>query len=121
MHQIGALLYLAWGLLHLQAAYRVYRLGASQPAGMVRGRLLQNAWNLAYFAVFVAVVAVLLNWQNSSWGYWLNLITASATDIGFIIFILAPRYLPAWPGWLGPILWVLAAIFSTYGLLAVAA
>ena len=121
MHQIGALLYLAWGLLHLQAAHRVYRLGGSQPPGMVRGRLLQNAWNLAYFAVFVVVVAVALNWQNSLLGYWLNLITASVTDFGFIIFILAPRYLPPWPGWLGPILWILAALFSTLGVLAGAA
>ena len=44
---------------------------------------------------------------------------ASVTDIGFILFVLAPRYLPLRPGILGPALWVLAASFSTLGLLGV--
>jgi hypothetical protein len=121
VHQIGALLYLAWSLLHLQAAHRVYRLGASQPAGMVRGRLYQGAWHLAYFAVFVGVVAVVYNWHNDPLGYWLNLITASVTDVGFVVLLVAPRFVPAWPGLLGPALWILAVIVSTLGLLAVAA
>jgi len=121
VYQIGALLYIAWGLLHLQAAYKVYLLGSRQSAGMVRGRLYQSAWNLAFFAVVVLVVAVLLNWRNDPLGYWLNLAAASVTDIGFIIFILVPGYLPLKPGLLGPILWLLATIFSTWGVLAFAA
>jgi len=54
-------------------------------------------------------------------GYWLNLAAASVTDIGFIVFILRPGYLPLKPGLLGPILWLLATIFSTWGVLAFAA
>jgi len=121
MHQIGAVLYVGWGLLHLLAAYQVYKLGSSMPAGMVQGRLHQSAWNLAYFAVFVSVVAVVYNWHNSSLGYWLNLAAASVTDIGFIIFILAPGHAPARLGSVGPTLWLLATSFSTLGVLAIAA
>jgi hypothetical protein len=120
MYQIGAILYVAWGLLHLLAAYQVYKLGSRQAAGMIQGRIYQSAWNLAFFAVFVSVVAVVYNWNNSPLGYWLNLLATSATDIGFIVFVLAPGYLPLRPGILGPALWVLAAIFSTLGLLAMA-
>ena len=120
MAQIGAAFYVLWGALHLQAAYLVYRLAARQPASMVRGRLQQSAWNLAFFAILVMVVAVVFNWNNSALGYWINLITASVTDLGFIVFILAPGYLPLRPGALGPILWLLATLFSTLGLLAVA-
>ncbi len=121
MHQIGAVLYLAWGLLHLLAAYQVYKLGSSQPAGMIRGRLRQSAWNLAFFAVLVSVLAVVFNWHNSSLGYWLNLTAASVTDIGFILFILAPGYVPLRPGILGPALRLLATVFSTLGVLTIAA
>lgn len=121
MHQIGAVLYVAWGLLHLRAAYQVYKLGSGMPAGMVQGRLYQSAWNLASFAVFVSVVAVVFNWHNSPLGYWLNLAAAGIADVGFIAFILAPGYLPARPGSLGPALWLLATLFSTLGVLAIAA
>ena len=121
MHQIGTILYVLWGLLHLVAAFQVYKLAARQAAGMLQGRLYQSAWNLAFFAVFVIVVAVIFNWNNSPVGYWLNLVTTSATDIGFIIFVLAPGYAPLKPGALGPVLWILAAIFSTLGWLAIAA
>ena len=118
MVQIGALLYVAWGLLHLFAATQVYKLASRQAAGMLQGRIYQAAWNLAYFAVFVVVVAVIFNWNNNPAGYWLNLVMASVTDVGFIIFILAPGYLSLRPGILGPALWVLAVIFSTLGQLA---
>jgi hypothetical protein len=121
MNQIGAALYVAWGLLHLRASYQVYQLASGMPAGLVRGRLSQSAWNLAYFAVFVSVVAAVFVWQNSPIGYWLNLAAASVADIGFIVFILAPGYVPLWPGGLGPALWLLATIFSTWGVLAIAA
>ena len=113
MQQIGALFYVAWGLLHLNAAYLVYKLGARQPAGMLRGRIIQSAWNLAFFALAAIVVAVAFNWFNSPLGFWLNLILTSVTDVGFILFIILPRYLPLWPGLLGPGLWVLAVIFSS--------
>jgi hypothetical protein len=119
MVQIGAILYFLWALLHLYAAFLVYKLGTRQPAGMVRGRVYQGAWNLAFFAVAVGVVAVAYNWHNSPMGYWLNLLMTSVTDIGFIVFILAPGYLPLRPGSLGPVLWILALVFSTWAYLSI--
>ena len=115
MYQIGAILYVFWGLLHLFAAFQVYKLGSRQAAAMVQGRIYQSAWNLAYFAVSVTVVAVVYNWNNNPLGYWLNLVMTSVTDVGFIIFVLAPGYVPLRPGILGPALWILAVSFSTLG------
>jgi hypothetical protein len=43
MAQVGALLYIAWGLLHLSAASKVYKLGTRQAAGMVQGGIYQGA------------------------------------------------------------------------------
>ena len=117
MAQIGALFYLAWAGLHLNAAFLVYKLASRQPAGMLRARVYQGAWNLAFFAVAAAAVAVLLNWFNTPLGFWLNLTITGVTDIGFILFVIAPGYLPLWPGLLGPALWMAALIFSTLGIL----
>jgi len=117
MAQIGALFYVGWAVLHINAAFLVYKLAGRQPAGMLRGRVYQAAWNLAFFAVAAAVVAILLNWFNSPLGFWLNLALTSLTDIGFILYILAPSYLPLWPGLLGPALWIAALLFSTLGIL----
>ena len=115
--KIGAVMYLIWGLLHLKAAFSVYQLGITLEAGMVQGRVYQGGWNLLFFALVGITVAVVFNWHNSRLGYWINLITVSVTDIGFIAFVLAPGYLPIFPGILGPVFWVLGVLFSTMGLL----
>ena len=115
--KLGAVTYVLWGLLHIQAARLVYMLGQTLEPSMVQGRIYQGAWNLLFFALFGIVVAILLNWKNSRLGYWLNLVVISAADIGFIVAILMPGYVPLIPGGIGPLLWVLALVFSTLGIL----
>jgi hypothetical protein len=114
--KLGAVTYVLWGLLHIQAARLVYMLGNSLEPGMVQGRVFQDGFNLLFFALFGIAVAVMLNWKNSRLGYWLNLVVVSAADIGFIVYVLMPGYVPLVPGGLGPLLWVLAVIFSTLGI-----
>ena len=114
--RLGAILYVLWGLLHLEAARGVYALGQSLESGMVQGRVFQMAWCLLFFAVFGIVVAVVWNWRNSRLGYWMNLVVVSAGDLGFIFFVLLPGHVPLVPGGLGPLLWVLAVAFSTVGI-----
>ena len=115
--KLGAVTYVLWGLLHIQAARLVYMLGQTLEPGMVQGRIYQGAWNLLFFALFGIVVAILLNWKNSRLGYWLNLVVVSAADIGFVVAILMPGYVPLVPGGIGPLLWLLALAFSTLGIL----
>ena len=112
----GSILYLIWGLAHVAAAARVYGLGQTFEPGLAQGRMFQSAWSLLFFALVAIGVAVFLNWRNSRTGYWINLITVSFADIGFIIFILIPGYVPAMVGVLGPVIWILAAIFTTLAL-----
>ena len=114
--KLGAVTYVLWGLLHIQAARLVYMLGNSLEPGMVQGRVFQDAFNLLFFALFGIAVAVMLNWKNSRLGYRLNLVVVSAADIGFIVYVLMPGYVPLIPGGLGPLLWILAVIFSTLGI-----
>ena len=114
--KLGSITYVLWGILHMVAARQVYALGQTLDPGMVQGRIFQDAWNLLFFALFGIAVGVFLNWKNSRLGYWLNLVVVSAADIGFIVFILIPGHAPLVPGVLGPILWVLAVLFSTVGI-----
>jgi hypothetical protein len=79
----GAICYAIWGLLHLQAAYAVYHLGAALQPGMAQGRVFQDAWNLMFFGVTAIVVALTLNIRNSAWGYWINLGVLALADTGF--------------------------------------
>jgi hypothetical protein len=111
----GAITYVLWGLLHVEAARRVMMLGQSLEPGMVQARIYQGAWNLLFFALFGIVVAVWMNWKNNRAGYWLNLVVVSVGDIGFILLVLAPGYLPLMPGALGPALLILALILTTIG------
>ncbi len=116
--KLGSITYVLWGILHIVAARKVYILGQSLDPGMVQGRIFQDAWSLLFFAIFGIVVGIFLNWKNSRLGYWLNLIVVSAGDIGFVVFVLVPGYIPFMPGAIGPILWNLAVIFSTVGLVS---
>ena len=113
MAKLGAVFYVIWGLLHLMAARMVYGLAQTLEPGMVQARVLQDAFNLAFFAVFAIVVAILYNWKNSRLGYWLNFWVISIADIGFILIVMVPLSLPLMPAALGPLFWILALVFST--------
>ena len=115
--KLGSITYVLWGILHIEAARKVYVLGQTLESGMVQGRIFQDAWNLLFFAIFGIVVGIFLNWKNSRLGYWLNLTVVSVGDIGYIVLVLIPGYVPFMPGALGPILWVLAVLFSTIGIM----
>ncbi len=114
-YRTGAIFYILWGLLHLVAAYRGYELGVEQKAGLVQGKLFQGAWNMAFLALLAIAIAILFNWRNSRLGYWLNAITISVTDIGFIVLVLLPDYSS---DYIGPVLWLLGLAFSTIGIRA---
>lgn len=112
-YRLGAILYILWGLLHLVAAWRGYQLGAEQEPSLVQSRLYQGAWNMAILALLTIAIALIFNWRNSKFGYWLNLFTVSATDIGFIVLLLIPGYST---DIIGPVLWILGLVFTSIGI-----
>ena len=114
--KIGSGLYVVWGLLHIVAAYDEFVLGASLERGLVQGKINQGAWDLLVFALASILIAIMFNWKNDRLGYWLNLVVVSAADIGFIIFVLFPGHVAFFPGILGPVFWISAAVFSTLGI-----
>jgi hypothetical protein len=112
--RIGAGFYVLWGLFHLVAANSVYVL-AEQSTGMARGRLLQDAFYLVFFAISGVLIAVILNWRNDKQGYWMNGTLLAFADVPFILFMLVPGLIPWWPGLAGPLLWLAALMFTSVG------
>ena len=115
--RIGAIAYIIWGMLHIVAARKVYLLALTLEPGIVQGRVFQDAWNLLFFALFAIIVAIFLNWHNSKLGYWLNLVVISVADIGFIVTVIIPGFLPVFPALIGPLVWIIAVVSSTQGML----
>ena len=97
------------------ATFEEFSLGSEFERGIVQGKLFQGAWDLLFFSTFAIAVAIKNNWKNDRLGYWLNLIVVSAADIGFLIFVFLPGYVPIFPGILGPVLWLSGLTFTSLG------
>lgn len=138
----GAVFYLLWGLLHVAGG--VLMLSASSVdmgsylqvlvgeqsalAGVATNHaaataaslqvFAYHAFNLTWLGILVSVVAAVSNWKNQASGFWFNLALVGLIDLGLIVFMVVPGVIPrSDPWWLGPALYVLAAIFSSLGLL----
>jgi len=135
--RIGAMAFLAWGLVHVAgggmllleraergpaAALRMIGSGISAsllPARVdpVTGAALTfHFWNLAWIGGFVAAVAVSLNWSNSRAGFWINLGVVAAADAGMVATLMLPGVISPAEGSVGLILAATAAIFGALGL-----
>jgi len=113
MARIAAVFYILWGILHLKAAQAVVLLAVSLEPGMVQARLVQDASFMLMISILVMWVAVTRNWLNDRTGYWINLVVVTLVDIFFILLIALPGYLPLKVAAGGPVLWLLAVIFSS--------
>ena len=133
----GAIFYILWGVMHAMIGIQILSTNLEQSTyavitnlyadtgstltphelgSVISAIMNQHAWNLLWFGVFATVVAVKWNWKNNVAAYWTNLTVVSLADIGFIVAILIPGYISMSMGIWGPILWVLATIFSTKGI-----
>lgn len=135
-HKIATVMWVIWGIVHAVggafllinlfdtgAAFILSRFsGSDVPAsvfpadiyGLAGAIYSQHAWNLIWIGLLAIVVAILLNWKNSTRGFWFNLALISCADMGQVLFLQIPGYI----GWLdasiGPILWILGAIFAIH-------
>jgi hypothetical protein len=135
LHRVGAVFYGLWGLLHIWAGGLMlaadartqldYISTAPLPpeelpqslASLVNAGLSFHSYNLVWFGLVALFVAAFLNWRNSVTGYWINLVIVGADDIGLLWFLILPGHLAFSEAGLGPVLFGLAAIFSTLGVL----
>ena len=135
-HKIGAVFYILWGIFHAYIGILLLEkvfsegtpgalaaIGNALPASQIpqinspvmNGVIGHYAWNLLWFGAYAIILAVFMNWKNSRVGYWFNLVVVSLTDLGFIFGILVPGFITAAAGVPGPVLWILAVIFTSIG------
>jgi len=136
-YQWGAVGYILWGVMHAMIGIQILSINLSHsttdvintlyldsglvktPAelgSVVSALMNQHAWNLLWFGMFAVIVGALWNWRNHRAAYWANLAVVSLADVGFIVAILIPGYISVAVGIWGPILWLVAVVFSTLGL-----
>ncbi|MEM9768984.1 MAG: hypothetical protein AAF892_14035 [Cyanobacteria bacterium P01_D01_bin.71] len=116
-HKVGAVFYGLWGFWHFRVVALMFEFATTQmEQGVLQARIYQGAFHILWFAVGAVAIAILFNWRNSQIGYWLNLFMIGWTEIGLFLFFILPGYFPWLPtGFVGPLLWIGAVIFSTLG------
>lgn len=116
-YKIGAVFYGLWGFWHFRVVARMFQFAATQmDQDVLQARIYQGAFHILWFAVGAVAIAVLFNWRNSRIGYWLNLLMIGWTEIGLFLFFIVPGYFPWLPtGFVGPLLWIFAVVFTTLG------
>jgi hypothetical protein len=87
--------------------------GATTIPGPAAAFMGMGAANIAVMGALVTAVA-LLNWRNSSTGYWVNLLLVASVDLNLVAFLLAPGFMAWTDGIVGLALFVPAAILSTH-------
>jgi len=133
-HKIGAVFYILWGLLHIagglaiifqvNSALQIAVQATALPAGdfqhlsnaALSGILSYHGFNIVWFGIFAATVAILFNWKNRRIGYWLNLLVIGAVEIGLVFFMLVPGYMAWSDGGIGLALFLVAVVGTTLGL-----
>lgn len=135
-HRVAAIFFGLWGLLHvvggavLLATWRsggaaeLMRSYGSAVAETVPEGLPEvagavgafHAFNLLWIGALVLVVAVRGNWRNRREAAWLNLALAGAADLGLVVFLLLPGFMPWAEGAPGLVLFLPAAVFAVVGL-----
>lgn len=116
-HKVGAVFYGLWGLWHFHVVALMFEFATNQmDRGVLQARIYQGAFHILWFAMGAVIIAILFNWRNSRIGYWLNLFMIGWTEVGLFLFFILPGYFPWLPtGFVGPLLWIGAVIFSTLG------
>lgn len=136
LNQTGAALFVLWGVIHIligaSALVSFYTAGPIEMFAQAEltvepqemGATLEHVANIIaeyYFdlvalGILAIIVGVTLVWENDPLGFWINLIVLGIADFAFLFLEIVPGYQPLLPPVLGPIIYILAVIFTAAGL-----
>lgn len=124
----SAVLWIAWGLVHVlfgvmiilgDAGSGIQAIGngvelAKMDYPEVLGAIMnQHGWNLIWFGVVTTIGAILI-WKGSLTAIWVNAMVAGLADLGYFIFLDLGGYVKFVPGTVMTII-ALAAILLSAG------
>jgi len=134
--RIGAVAYILWGLVHIAGGLAMLSVSSEGPTPFLQ-MLTENSsivvpepensfvtlatkevfafhsFNIVWMGLLATVIAVRMNWKNSVTGYWMNMAIVGFADLGLIIFMVVPGVIHITDAWIGPLLFIVAIIFST--------
>lgn len=134
-HKVGAIFYALWGIVHIIGGAALVKAALSSPvralallataspreqlpaidSPLVGSILAYYGWLLVVFGALALVIGIRLNWRNDPAGYWINLGMVGGVDLGLLLLLLMPGYIPWRDGMIGLSLFALAAVFTTLG------
>lgn len=137
LSRIGAALFVIWGVVHIGVGGAALgSLFTSGPAAMfaqaelivgpnqmdatmnhVANLIAEYYFDIVALGILAIIVSVCLIWQNRPLGFWINVIVLGIADLAFLFAEIVPGYQPLFPPLLGPIIYVLASVFSGAALL----
>jgi hypothetical protein len=115
--RLGAVAFALWGLLHVALGVSMIAEGLSE--GLTGSEL--EAESLMFFSLATvigtasALVAVVLNWQNSAFGFWLNVLLVVPVDIALVVVLIRPGHIDAIGGAVGPAVALVAIVLASIG------
>lgn len=136
-NKIGAIFYVLWGILHIVVGIvpvlAFLTAGPRQMLTSIPGMqavpatieeplrqatffIAQHYFNLAAVGILAIIVALTLNWNNRPLGFWTNLVVLGLVDLSFVLAEMVPGYMPLEMGIIGPILYIMGAIFTGWAL-----
>ena len=99
LSKLGALLFAAWGVLHVIGAaamfmqgYHVYDPNYSASAPLADAALKYLAYFILLIGLAVTAVSIRLNLRNSHVGLALNTALIGLTDLGLVLFLVVPGF-----------------------------
>lgn len=125
----AAVFYVLWGIIHIIGGAVLLSTSMEGADTFVKaltgGELLGlkaakwvfafHSYNIMWMGVLAILIAVLMNWKNSTAGYWINMAVVGFADLGLIIFMVLPGVMSISNAWIGPLLFLFAFVFSTIG------
>jgi hypothetical protein len=112
--KVGAVSYALWSILHIiLGASRLAERATNGTLSEAAGRLAQGHWTLLYLGIFGLILSA-FNWRNNAAAYWVAAFVISAEDIGFLLFPVAYGGLGFPASTVGPVLWIIGLIFTSW-------
>ncbi len=124
--KLSAIAFVVWGVLHIAggsailaalangpaAGYAFYANAAGDYPAAAGAILAYNSFAILWTGAIVAVVAVLLTWRDNPAGTYINLALTGLSEVGLIVFLILPGFVPWAQASLGLVPFIAAALLA---------
>lgn len=106
--RLSAAFFVLWGVIHIAgggsilaalgngpaAGYAFYANAAGDYPAAAGAILAYNSFAILWTGAIVAAVAVILSWRGNPTGAYINLALTGLSEVGLIVFLVLPGFIP---------------------------